>query len=83
MVMKLLEKIKEDAERISKTIGWKVLNDKLTLEDEEEVIALGNPEIAYNFALNVVGANISKLEDIVVQDPCWSYKFASVVDCRC
>jgi hypothetical protein len=77
--MTLLERIIEDARKVPKTLGWKVLNGKATLEDEEEVLASGNAEIAYCFALDVVGANISRLEDVVVQDPEYSYWFAKYV----
>jgi hypothetical protein len=77
--MKLLEKIKEDARKVPKTVGWKVNNGKATLEDESEVIASGNPEIAYKFARSVPGANIRKVEDIIVQSPYWSYIFARYI----
>jgi hypothetical protein len=77
--MKLLEKIKEDASKVPKTLIWKINNRKLTLEDEEEVLASGNTLIAYWFARDVPGANIGRLEDIVIQDPKWSYYFVNDV----
>jgi len=77
--MTLLERIIEDARKVPKTLGWKVLNGKATLEDESEVIASGDPRLAYMFAMKVPEANIGRLEDGVVQDPEYSYWFARYV----
>jgi hypothetical protein len=77
--MTLLERIIEDARKVPKTIVWKLNNGKATLEDEEEVLASGNAEIAYNFAKYVSGANISRLEGVVVQEPYCSYYFARYI----
>jgi len=77
--MTLLERIIEDARKVPKTLMWKLNNRKATLEDEEEVLASGNAGLAYKFARYVPGANISRLEDGVVQDPYWSYRFARCV----
>jgi hypothetical protein len=55
---------------------WKINNGKLTLEDEREVLVLGNSEVVYKFARDIPGANVSRTEDVVVQDPQWSYCFA-------
>ena len=60
--MIILEIITNDSENVPKTFGYKISNELLTLEDQEE--ALTKPEWAYYFARDIPGANIPEFVHI-------------------
>ncbi|MFA5758728.1 MAG: hypothetical protein WC942_05135 [Clostridia bacterium] len=74
MFVNILNNILSDAKNVPHTISYKLKNNLLILNDEEE--ACKKPKWAYLFALDVPGANIGKCQEAVCKDPYYAYCFA-------
>ena len=73
----MLEFLIRDAKTAPKSFGYKLRNNLLTLEDQEE--ALTNPKWAYCFAKDVKGANIKVCQEAAIKNPELAYRFAKYV----
>jgi len=70
----MLEALIRDEKTAPKSFGYKLRNNLLTLEDQEE--ALTSPKWAYYFARNVKGADIKVCQEQAVKSPRLAYRFA-------
>jgi len=73
----MLEALIRDEKTAPKSFGYKLRNNLLTLEDQEE--ALTSPKWAYYFARYITGANIEVCQKAAVKDPYWAYRFAKYI----
>jgi len=71
---KMIAKIRENAEEVEQTVGYKLNNGLARLEDEEE--ACTRAKWAYLFAREIEGANIERCEEAACKDPWGAYAFA-------
>jgi len=60
----VLEFLIQHAKTYPKPFRYRLINDLVNLEDQEE--ALTNPEWAYRFARDVKGANIEVCQEVVI-----------------
>ena len=70
----MLSNILKDSINVPKTFSYRLNNNLITLADEEE--ACTKPEWAYEFAIDVSGANIEKCQEAACKSSYWAYWFA-------
>jgi len=70
----MFSKIREDANIVPKTVGYKFRKGLITLSDKEE--ACTNPWYAYLFARFIPGADIGKCQEASCKNPWYAYYFA-------
>ena len=76
--MGVLNNLLEDSKLIPQTFEYKLDNDLLTIEDQQE--ALTKPRWSYYFAkTNIPGSNVKALQTKACEEPCYACLFMEQV----